>query len=853
MNVIAKGSTKDGAVAIKYLDMLDKQGYTAQSVCRNGIFHLEVYGQKTFWYEPPWPGRKQSKSRSAAKTPSPAPPGAKKQRGLFDESKHKRGSKGTSQGGQFVPKGTTGTPTTPKPQEAQQPQITTGVNTKPGSGKTEQTHVPGTEPQEQPVKRTKPKKKGLKPTAAPTFDDPLAVYRNSTGQTREDAISQILASMEGMVRKVAYEYSQKTGVDQEELISAGRLAVTFAADKFDPSRGQAKFSTYATKAIQHAVHRTATREHKKTTSIRNKPDWEKVTAEDKSRHKTKMAVVELIRKHIDRLDDRLRTPLALAYGIDEPGGLGGTKTSRGSKAVGKMLGMGEHKAKALIKEAETQLGQLVRAEALQIKKGEYPDQFAQVMSATTAKTTPPSVAAGQKDTGSALHPTDHAKPKRSGTPNTPVLSTSSVPKVQDRPASMPPLPKPQTGLPKGHPTVQSVMAGISRSAGTHMPKIHNANEAASRVGDEAHVHMRADRAVDSHLRGTSKGIRRYQPEYRRKYESIIDNARQAAHGTLKTEAQQALQRAKSGFESHRKSLNQAIGVANQKASLAAQLRTSNPELSKQLASEADRIAKHVQDHHQMLTAHLSGLEDRISNAEAPGPWVPHWHHGGSRKATPPQPHGSWLSLEGGGTVPEAKRTPAEFKVGGGYTPKKRSYPAYDKMVRDYSASLGISPAAYKDAEEAVWGEKYRHALRYNEARRAAFDKVNAARSTIKKRAGEGDDEDSIANNLDGIIRDLGDEYSDVFGTGEGDDLTAAYRGEKYDQGKIFDIITKPAKRTPSKASEEYHDAIVQWLADQGGKEDDPEREPEDYEKEPFASQFHADLTHAIIDCLARKS
>ena len=58
----------------------------------------------------------------------------------------------------------------------------------------------------------------------------------------------------GLVRKVAYEYSKKTGLEYDDLFQEGVIGLIRASEKFDPEMGNA-FSTYATWWIRQKIQR----------------------------------------------------------------------------------------------------------------------------------------------------------------------------------------------------------------------------------------------------------------------------------------------------------------------------------------------------------------------------------------------------------------------------------------------------------------------------------------------------------------------------------------------------------------------------------------------------------------------
>jgi RNA polymerase sigma-E/F/G factor len=74
------------------------------------------------------------------------------------------------------------------------------------------------------------------------------------------ALSLLIQSVECFIWKLAHSYGRRNQVDPEDLAQTGAVAAITAVRYFDPNRHEAKFSTYACKAIVTAIARNARKE-----------------------------------------------------------------------------------------------------------------------------------------------------------------------------------------------------------------------------------------------------------------------------------------------------------------------------------------------------------------------------------------------------------------------------------------------------------------------------------------------------------------------------------------------------------------------------------------------------------------
>jgi RNA polymerase sigma factor (sigma-70 family) len=74
------------------------------------------------------------------------------------------------------------------------------------------------------------------------------------------ALTILIQSVERFIWKLALSYGRRNQIDPEDLAQTGAVAALTAVRYFDPNRLEAKFSTYACRAIVHAIARNARKE-----------------------------------------------------------------------------------------------------------------------------------------------------------------------------------------------------------------------------------------------------------------------------------------------------------------------------------------------------------------------------------------------------------------------------------------------------------------------------------------------------------------------------------------------------------------------------------------------------------------
>lgn len=77
---------------------------------------------------------------------------------------------------------------------------------------------------------------------------------DSTDAQQRKAIDELINSNLKLVNAEAFSFSRKTGVELQELVSAGHEGIMKAVTRFDPSKGY-RFSTYALWWIRQAIFR----------------------------------------------------------------------------------------------------------------------------------------------------------------------------------------------------------------------------------------------------------------------------------------------------------------------------------------------------------------------------------------------------------------------------------------------------------------------------------------------------------------------------------------------------------------------------------------------------------------------
>jgi RNA polymerase sigma factor (sigma-70 family) len=130
-----------------------------------------------------------------------------------------------------------------------------------------------------------------------------------------DCLEALLRENEGLIHLVV-QRQRIAGIEYEELIQEGRIALWQSILHFDPGRGYT-FSTYAWAAIRHQVWHCLAYANQ-SGGFREAEVWlasADQIEEDWWREQVRLALLEVVRK----LPARLRRLIRLAYGLDGPG------------------------------------------------------------------------------------------------------------------------------------------------------------------------------------------------------------------------------------------------------------------------------------------------------------------------------------------------------------------------------------------------------------------------------------------------------------------------------------------------------------------------------------------------------
>ena len=130
-----------------------------------------------------------------------------------------------------------------------------------------------------------------------------------------DCLETLLRENDGLIHSVLRREGI-AGIEYEELIQEGRIALWQSILHFDPGRGYA-FSTYAWAAIRHQVWRCLAYANQ-SGGYREAEVWlasANQIEEDWWREQVRQALLEVVRK----LPTRLRRLIRLAYGLDGRG------------------------------------------------------------------------------------------------------------------------------------------------------------------------------------------------------------------------------------------------------------------------------------------------------------------------------------------------------------------------------------------------------------------------------------------------------------------------------------------------------------------------------------------------------
>jgi RNA polymerase sigma factor (sigma-70 family) len=142
-------------------------------------------------------------------------------------------------------------------------------------------------------------------------------------QSGRDAMSELLERHKGLVHGIVSKMHLQAGVEEDELIQVGLIALTHAAGKW-VNDGRSKFGSYAWTCINNAVRRSAGEQARKASSLHQRP------LDDSGSEILDMLPapepVELpvdVRARLERLPVTWRKVLSMRWGLDgEPMGWG---------------------------------------------------------------------------------------------------------------------------------------------------------------------------------------------------------------------------------------------------------------------------------------------------------------------------------------------------------------------------------------------------------------------------------------------------------------------------------------------------------------------------------------------------
>jgi RNA polymerase sigma factor (sigma-70 family) len=146
-----------------------------------------------------------------------------------------------------------------------------------------------------------------------TGDEQRGLCRQAqSGDTH--ALTILVQSVERFIWKLALSYGRRNQIDPEDLAQTGAVAAITAVRYFDPNRQEAKFTTYACRAIVHAIARNA---RKEASNMRfQSADDELADAHvGDSEGKADVFDQSSLRNLLDRLSPEDRVAVELRYGI----------------------------------------------------------------------------------------------------------------------------------------------------------------------------------------------------------------------------------------------------------------------------------------------------------------------------------------------------------------------------------------------------------------------------------------------------------------------------------------------------------------------------------------------------------
>lgn len=162
-----------------------------------------------------------------------------------------------------------------------------------------------------------------------------------------NALTLLVQSVERFIWKLALSYGRRNQIDPEDLAQTGAVAAITAVRYFDPNRLEAKFSTYACRAIVHAIARNARKEASNQRFQSADDELPDAHAGD-SEGKADVFDQSNLRNLLERLSPEDRVAVELRYGIRDG-------VPRTLAATGSMIGCTAERVRQRINRAIHQM------------------------------------------------------------------------------------------------------------------------------------------------------------------------------------------------------------------------------------------------------------------------------------------------------------------------------------------------------------------------------------------------------------------------------------------------------------------------------------------------------------------
>lgn len=142
-------------------------------------------------------------------------------------------------------------------------------------------------------------------------------------QSGRSALAELVARHTPMVVSILSKMHLQPGVDGDDLIQSGLIALTHAASKWR-SDGGSRFGTYAYTCVLHAMHRSAGDQARKASSLNRHPlDADGMEVLDLLPCPEPPKLPVDVRERMVKLPRLLQRVLSLRFGLDgEPKNLG---------------------------------------------------------------------------------------------------------------------------------------------------------------------------------------------------------------------------------------------------------------------------------------------------------------------------------------------------------------------------------------------------------------------------------------------------------------------------------------------------------------------------------------------------